>query len=132
MIGIDAASIQRIKTTYERFGDRFLKRFLLPSEIALCEKTDQSLHLNFERIAGFWAAKEAIAKAIGTGIGEQLSFLDIVLSKDPKGKPNATLSAKKLQDFNISSISLSITHDQGLAIAIALVLNPSTLPSIQN
>lgn len=121
MIGIDATSLKRIKATYERFGDKFLHRFLSHSEIMLCKNSNQTL--NFERIAGFWAAKEAISKAIGTGIGEQLSFLDIVLSKDSKGKPHATLAKNKLQEFRISSISLSITHDQGLAIAAVLILN---------
>lgn len=120
MIGIDATSLKRIKTTYERFGDRFLRRFLLPSEVALCQNLDQSI--NIQRIAGFWAAKEAISKALGTGIGEQLSFLDIILNKDSKGKPHATLTKDKLKEFRISSIALSITHDQDLAIAVALIL----------
>lgn len=120
MIGIDATSLKRIRVTYERFGEKFLHRFLLPSEIALCKNSSQSL--NIERIAGFWAAKEAISKAIGTGIGERLSFLDIILSKNSRGKPLATLTDNKLQEFHISSISLSITHDQGLAIAVAFIL----------
>lgn len=120
MIGIDATSLKRIKMAYERFGEKFLHRFLLPSEITLCRNSSQSL--NIERIAGFWAAKEAISKAIGTGISEQLSFLDIILSKDARGKPLATLRNNKLREFHISSISLSITHDQGLAIAVAFVL----------
>lgn len=119
MIGIDATSLRRIRATYDRFGDKFLHRFLLPSEIALCQNLNQSL--NIERIAGFWAAKEAISKAIGTGIGEHLSFLDIILSKDSKGKPHATLTKNKLEEFSISLIALSITHDQDLAIAVAFI-----------
>lgn len=121
MIGIDVTSLKRIKATYERFGYKFFHRFLLPSEVALCKNSNQSI--NLERIAGFWAAKEAISKAIGTGIGEQLSFLDIILSKDAKGKPYATLTKHKLQEFHIASISLSITHDQDLVIAVAFIFN---------
>lgn len=119
MIGIDATSLKRIKGVYDRFGDKFLHRFLSPQEIALCRQTDQALRI--DRIAGFWAAKEAISKAIGTGIGEHLSFLDILLSKDVSGKPCATLSQASLKKFHISSIFLSITHDKDLAIAVALI-----------
>lgn len=119
MIGIDAVNIDRIKNSCDRFDERFLHRFLSFSEIKLCHKDDGKL--NYQRVAGFWAAKEAISKALGSGIGEKLSFLDILLSKDSKGKPQATLTSNKLEMFNVQSIALSITHEQNLAIAIAWV-----------
>lgn len=118
MIGIDAVSISRIQAVCDHFGEKFLSRFLSPQEIALCQNSHL---LNYQRIAGFWAAKEAISKALGTGIGENLSFLDICLSKDSKGKPQASLTQDKAQYFGIHHIALSITHDQNLAIAVAFI-----------
>lgn len=118
MIGIDATRIHRIKGVCDRFGDRFLLRFLSPLEISFCQ---ESQRLNYQRIAGFWASKEAISKALGTGIGKQLSFLDIELSKDSQGKPQATLIPSKLKSFGIKSITISITHEDDLAIAVALI-----------
>ena len=64
LIGIDIISISRIQKIAQKYGDHFLERFLSKDEIALTHHRPQS-------IAGFWAAKEACAKAIGTGIGRQ-------------------------------------------------------------
>lgn len=119
MIGIDIVSLERITLSYERFGSKFLNRFLSSYEQSLCLKADTSI--NLQRVAGFWASKEAISKALGTGIGEELGFLDILLDKTPKGQPTATLTASKLQYFNISNISLSITHDAKLIIAAVII-----------
>ncbi|MDN5076371.1 holo-ACP synthase, partial [Aliarcobacter butzleri] len=69
MIGIDITSTDRIKKMYEKFGDKFYEKFLNPDEIELIKKP--------ETAAGFWAAKEAASKAIGTGIGGSCSFHDI-------------------------------------------------------
>lgn len=119
MIGIDAISIDRIRASCDRFGAKFLMRFLTQEEIWLCQRDDCTLI--YQRIAGFWAAKEAISKALGSGIGEKLAFLDILLSKDSKGRPHATLTPSKICFFNLGQIALSITHDQNLAIAVAWI-----------
>lgn len=119
MIGIDLVSISRIQNSYERFGNLFLNRFLSTQEQNLCYKDNQNL--NFQRIASFWAIKEAISKALGVGIGSDLGFLDIVISKDSKGAPKVTLSEEKMQSFGVKCIAVSVTHDQGLAIASVLI-----------
>ncbi|HHH72547.1 MAG TPA: holo-[acyl-carrier-protein] synthase, partial [Sulfuricurvum sp.] len=75
MIGIDLVKIERIAGLIERRGDKALQRFLSDDEIALV-KTPRTA-------AGFWAAKEACAKALGCGIGAECGFHDIVLSKSP-------------------------------------------------
>ncbi len=116
-------SIDRIRSSCDRFGSKFLSRFLSSSEIQLCHNQDQP---NFQRIAGFWASKEAISKALGVGIGGDLGFLDICLSKDSKGRPQACLISSKSDLFGIESIHLSITHDQNLAIATALIVQKSS------
>lgn len=119
MIGIDLVSISRIQKSYERFGNLFLNRFLSAQEQSLCYKDNQSL--NFQRIASFWAIKEAVSKALGVGIGSELGFLDISISKDSKGVPKVVLSEEKMQSFGIKQIAVSVTHDEGLAIASVLL-----------
>lgn len=119
MIGIDLVSISRIQNSYERFGNLFLNRFLSTQEQNLCYKDNQDL--NFQRIASFWAIKEALSKALGVGIGSELGFLDIVICKDSKGAPKVTLIEEKIQSFGVKQIAVSVTHDQGLAIASVLI-----------
>lgn len=110
MIGIDLIKIDRMKRLIERFGDRGLQKFLSQSEIALIK--------NPKNAAGFWAAKEACAKALGCGIGAECGFHDIALSKTSKGAPQIALSQKVSEYFKIKDISISITHDGDYAIAV--------------
>jgi len=72
-------------------------------------------------IAGFWAAKEAISKALGCGIGRELSFHDIIIAKDPRGAPTFSLSKEAQKIHKIKESSLSISHDGGFAIAVAVI-----------
>ncbi len=110
MIGIDLIKLDRIKGSLDRFGDRFLKRFLCDEEILLVK--------NHKTAAGFWAAKEASSKALGSGIGKECGFHDIILSKTDKGAPKLTLSARLMEIHNITDTSVSITHDGDYAIAV--------------
>ena len=114
MIGIDIVSIERIEKMYDRFGQKGLERFLLPQEIASASR--------METLAGYWAAKEAIAKALKCGIGKELRFKDIEIYKEPGGAPNFRLLGGKEERFGIQERSLSITHDGGFAIAAAIIL----------
>lgn len=113
MIGIDLIKIERMERMMERFGDKALQRFLSPEEIALVKKPHNA--------AGFWAAKEACAKALGTGIGDICSFHDITLSKNERGAPQITLSAPLRERFQITGISVSITHDGDYAVAVVAI-----------
>lgn len=110
MIGIDLIKTDRMKRFIERFGDRGFHKFLSDNEILLIK--------NYRNAAGFWAAKEACAKALGCGIGAECGFHDILLSKTPKGAPVIDLSSRVKERFNIKSLSLSITHDGDYAIAV--------------
>ncbi len=111
MIGIDLIKIDRIKKFNGRFGDKALKKFLDDDEIKLVK--------SLESIAGFWAAKEAISKALGLGISEKCGFFDIKIFKDEKNKPYFKLSKNLIDEFKIVDLDLSITHDGGFAIALA-------------
>jgi len=114
-IGTDITVINRIEKSHRKFGQKFLDRFLNPEE--------QKLSSKIESIAGYWASKEAIAKALGCGIGAELSFLDIIIYKDSKGAPHFKLTSKAQERHKIETSSLSIAHDGGLAIAVvALVI----------
>lgn len=112
MIGIDVVSIDRIKRMYERFGVKAYEKFLNPKEIELVKRP--------ETAAGFWAAKEAASKAIGTGIGASCSFHDIKISKNNLGAPQVKYRKKVRKAFGIKSSNLSISHDSGLAIAVVV------------
>ena len=113
MIGIDIVSIERITRFKERFGDKALTKFLTPDEILLV-KSDATL-------AGFFAAKEAISKALGCGISQACGFFDIKLYKDTLGAPYFSLSHHIIEKYKITDTSLSITHDNGFAIAVAVI-----------
>lgn len=113
MIGIDIVSIERITHMKERFGNKALAKFLTPDEMVLV-KSDAS-------VAGFFAAKEAISKALGLGISQTCGFFDIRLYKDAKNAPYFTLSHHLVETYAITHTSLSITHDQGFAIAVAAI-----------
>jgi len=112
-IGTDIIQISRIETSLDKFGDKFKMKFLNSDEIKLVKKV--------ESIAGFWAAKEAIAKALGCGIGSDLAFHDIILSKNARGAPAFTLSKNAQKIHHIKTSSLSISHDGGFAIAIVAI-----------
>jgi holo-[acyl-carrier protein] synthase len=114
-IGTDIIQISRIEEALGQFGDKFTQRFLHPQEIALAKKTAS--------IAGYWAAKEAIAKALGCGIGKELSFHDIILTKDSRGAPTFSLSEEAQQVHPVQTCSLSISHDGGFAIAVAVIVS---------
>ena len=112
MIGIDIVVISRIKKLIEKFGDKALEKFLSKEEIILVK--------NPSNAAGFWAAKEAASKAIGTGIGKTCGFKDIKISKSNLGAPQIKYRKKLRKKFKIQNSSLSITHDGGFAIAVVI------------
>lgn len=110
MIGIDLIKLERMERFVERFGEKGLHRFLSGAELSLVK--------NPRTAAGFWAAKEACAKALGTGIGAECGFHDITLSKTAKGAPQLALAPSLVKRFGITGTSLSITHDGDYAIAV--------------
>jgi len=112
-IGTDIIQIERIRTSLDNHGMKFKQRFLTPKEIRIATK--------LESLAGFWAAKEAISKALGCGIGSRLSFHDIEIAKDPRGAPYFTLSKNAQAIHPVKSASLSISHDGGFAIAVVAI-----------
>lgn len=105
-IGNDIVEIERIRKSYERHGYRFLTRLFSEKEQDYCLKFKDPV----PHIAARFSAKESIAKALGTGFGEHLSWLDIEILNDPSGKPNAHFSAELKQKFDDPLILISISH----------------------
>ena len=112
-VGIDLVKISRVEQFVKKFGDKALERFLSPDEIVLANHPST--------IAGFWATKEAVSKALGVGIGKRCSFFDIKIKKEQSGKPYFLLSRRLVDEFAINSTSLSISHDGEYAVAVCSI-----------
>ena len=115
-IGTDIISITRLNNALERIAERVFT----PSEILSAGDT---VHRN-ERLAGRWAAKEALAKALGCGIGEKCSWQDVEVSNTPNGCPEMILSGRALQTFMAmggNKIHLSISHEKEYASAFVII-----------
>jgi holo-[acyl-carrier protein] synthase len=106
-IGIDIIELNRIKTIIDR-QPKFIQRILTENELLVYEKLTVERRIEF--LAGRFAAKEAYAKANGTGIGNQLSFLDIEIQPDSFGKPQIIAPVKE-------GVHLSISHSRDYAVA---------------
>jgi holo-[acyl-carrier protein] synthase len=119
-LGIDIIEVARIGSSYERFGERFLKRILLPNEIRYC--LSHSAPAPF--LAARFAAKEAISKAFGTGIGAQLGWQDMEVGRRESGEPYVILHGlgqTLLAQRNASIVLISLSHTQQHAAAVAVL-----------
>ncbi|MDN3504278.1 MAG: holo-ACP synthase [Rhabdochlamydiaceae bacterium] len=115
-IGNDIIEVARITESIEKFGDKFLDKLFSKKEQEYCKK-----HRKSElRVAGRFAAKEAIAKALGTGFGEELSWLDIEIINNEKGKPEVIFSSSLDSKLNKTSLQVSISHCNSYAAAVAI------------
>lgn len=118
--GIDIIEVGRIQHSHEQFGERFLKRILRPAEIEYC--------LSHKRpgpfLAARFAAKEAVSKAFGTGIGAQLGWQDIEVGRKPSGEPFVILHDGGLQLLAQRAgriVHLSLSHTENYAAAMAIL-----------
>ncbi len=119
-IGIDVIEVSRIKASYEKFGSRFLNRILHPGEVEYCLSHKEPGPF----LAARFAAKEAISKAFGTGIGAQLGWKDMEVARKPSGEPYAILhgNGKELLAARQARVLLiSLTHTQEHAAAVAIL-----------
>ncbi len=119
-VGIDIIEVARIQASHERFGERFLNRILHPKEISYC--------LSFKSPAPFlaarFAAKEAISKAFGTGIGAQLGWHDMEVDHRDSGEPFVILRGggqKLLEARGGRAVLLSLSHTREYAAAVAVL-----------
>jgi holo-[acyl-carrier protein] synthase len=118
-VGIDIIEVARIQSVATRFGDRFLSRILLPGEIAYC----QAFARPAPHVAARFAAKEAVSKAFGTGIGAALGWQDMEVARHEAGQPYLLLhggGARLLADRGGGTIHLSLSHTDNYASAVAV------------
>lgn len=116
--GVDLIEIERIRKAIGRHGDRFLERIFTPDEVL------QSCG-RLESLAGKFAAKEAAAKALGTGVWRNgIGWLDFEVRKDPEsGAPELLLhraAAARAERLGLSQWSVSISHDRSRAVAFVV------------
>jgi len=114
--GIDIAETARLGKALDRHGERFSRRIYTPDEIAYCERFKNKA----ERYAARFAAKEAAFKALGTGWGEGVRWLDVEVTHQPSGKPELVLTgrAKEVaEQMGVSSTEVSISHADHYVVA---------------
>jgi len=119
-VGIDIIEVARIQASHERFGERFLNRILHPNEISYC----LSYKVPAPFLAARFAAKEAISKAFGTGIGSQLGWQDMEVGRKASGEPFVILheaGQKLLRERGARAVLISLSHTQTYAAAVAIL-----------
>lgn len=121
-IGIDLVKVSRIASALQKQGQRFMQRCFTQAEVDYCSARGAASAQSF---AGRWAAKEAVAKAFGTGIGQDMGMHEIEITNLPSGQPVVTLHghAKSHADkLRVAEVKISLTHTDDDAAAYAMVL----------
>jgi holo-[acyl-carrier protein] synthase len=119
-VGTDIVAVGRIRSSYEKFGERFISRILVEGEVRYCLSHRDPAPF----IAARFAAKEAVSKAFGTGIGGQLGWHDIEVHRETSGKPFVELHGKGadlLKKLGGERMHLSISHTLEHATAFAVI-----------
>ena len=114
--GVDLAEVDRIRSSIERYGTRFIRRIYTAREIAYVERKANK----YERYAARFAAKEAGMKAIGTGWKHGVTWQDFEVTNLPSGKPTLALygvAAQVAARLGVKSVALSLTHTAQLGMA---------------
>ena len=118
-LGMDLAQIARLEAAYGRHGERLLERVFTAEERAYCDRRKA----RFTHYCGRFAVKEAVMKVLGTGWRHGVRWVDIEVTRAPGQAPQVTLhgaSARIAADRGIARIHITITHDAGLAAAVAV------------
>jgi holo-[acyl-carrier protein] synthase len=119
-IGVDIVDIGRVSALVDRYKDRFLGRVFTDAEIRYAKKSVKAA----ERLAGRFAVKEAVLKAFGTGKSQGILWKDIETVRGRMGKPEVNLygqAVNYLKMLNGSKVLVTITHDDGKAIAFVVI-----------
>lgn len=120
-VGTDLCAVERIASARARHGQAFLDKVFTPAEQGAClgrGEPDASF-------AARWAAKEAVSKALGTGIGAELGLTSVEVVENALGAPGIRLDARGealLRSRGGSRVLVSLSHDGGLAIAYAVIV----------
>jgi len=115
-IGVDLIEIERIKKLLDRYGDKFLKRIFTDVEIEYSSKKKDK-----GSFAARFAAKEAVFKSTGLGLGKGMTWRDVEVINDPKGKPEVRLYGKTAELLAQKKVQLSLSHSKDASIAMVVV-----------
>lgn len=115
-LGNDIIEIERIRKTLERHGNRFLDRIFTEKEQRYCLRYRDPA----SALAARFAAKEAVAKALGTGIGKHLFWHDIEIRSNAEGAPHVFLSDRAKNHFGSAKFLVSLSHCELYAMATAI------------
>jgi holo-[acyl-carrier protein] synthase len=119
-LGTDLIETRRVQETMDRYGERFLERIFTAGEISYCKRKKNAA----ESFAARFAAKEAGAKALGTGIAHGVSWKEFEVRREASGKPTLHLSGRAAElagAIGVQRVQLSLTHTRELAMAVVLV-----------
>jgi len=119
-VGIDIIEVARVQASHKRFGERFLNRLLLPDEITYCLSHKSPAPF----LAARFAAKEAISKAFGTGIGPSLGWQDMEIRRKASGEPFVVLHGKGKKLFKsrrAKRLLVSLSHTANYAAATVVL-----------
>jgi holo-[acyl-carrier protein] synthase len=120
--GIDLVEIGRIQQSVDRYGQRFLDRVYTAAEQVYCLRKKKAA----ESLAARFAAKEAGAKALGTGISYGVNWLEIEVVREPSGRPTIQFHGRAAQiaaRLGVVHAALSITHTRDLSMASVVLEN---------
>lgn len=120
-IGTDVIEIARIARSIERFGEAFLSRVYTAEEVAYCRGKRKGA---MESFAARFAAKEAGAKALGTGISRGVSWTEFAVGREPGGRPVLRMKGRAAEHaarLGVVRISLSLTHGREVALAVVVL-----------
>lgn len=134
--GTDLVDINRIHDAIKRLGTPFLDRVFTLQEQSDCLREGRLTHSAAASLAARFAAKEAVAKALGTGFGRQgVAWTDIEIKRAADGSPHIHLSGRALQVFdalNGLSTAISLSHERHMALAFCLLTCDSAEPESQD
>lgn len=120
-VGTDIVEIARMQQTWERFGERFVERLLMPEERELFERSKWPVRFLAMRFAG----KEATVKAMGTGFAHGVWIRDVGIINNEWGRPLVIFSERGrsvCRDLGIGESHVSLTDDAGLVLAFAVAM----------
>ena len=121
-IGTDVVDVDRIRHSFEEYGDRFARRVFTEVEREYCERFGETKHLHY---AARFAAKEAFSKAIGTGMRDGMAFQLLGVRNEPSGKPVAVLSGLMHERYASHIIHITLSHTANVAIAVVVIEKPA-------
>lgn len=119
-VGSDLVSLERIEKLIYRFGEKFVKRILSPDEVKHYAQSNNPASYLAKR----FAAKEAVAKAFGTGIGKHLAFNEISVLNLPSGQPTVSFlgnSSEFVKQTGMKAIHISLSDEKAYALAFVVI-----------